>query len=236
MKKLLFVITLLFSIISFGQDPIQVEIVPASSYSNPKVIKPVSYQNNYTQSLNQSMQAGAATRAARASEGAAQSAALANNSKTITTDFLINNDGIYKAIVVNKVSGWKPSGNKKSIKKILSAAEKYYYYSTISDVPQHSANSDKILYLDWIREAPTQYDRITTMTLKDYSGKIIYEATYKNTPYSEMLSPLTTNYVMNKDDAIDKIKQLKELLDMGVLTQDEFQKATQELKKVILKP
>ena len=41
---------------------------------------------------------------------------------------------------------------------------------------------------------------------------------------------------MNKDDAIAKIKQLKELLDMGVLTQDEFQKATQELKKVILKP
>lgn len=221
MKNILFTIALLISFSSFGQtQPIKVQVTQQPSFS---------------QSFSQGMQAGAAARSARASEGAAQSAALSNNSKTIITDFLINNDGIYKAIAVNKVSGWKPSANKKSIKKILSAAKKYYYYNTISDVPQNVADSDKILYLDWIREALSQYDRITTMILKDYSGKIVFEASYKNIPHSEMLSPLTTTYAMNKDDAIAKIKELKELLDMGILNKEEFQKATQEYKKVILK-
>ena len=181
------------------------------------------------------MKAGAAARSARASEGAAQSAALANNSKTIKTDYLINNDGTYRAVVLNSVSGWKPNGNKSEINKILSGADKYKYYKRTKSIPESLLNSGELLYLDWIREAQTQYDRITTMILKDGSGKIVYEATYKNIPYSEMLSPLTTSYAMNRDDAITKIKELKELLDMGVLTQDEFKKATQELKKVILK-
>ena len=50
-----------------------------------------------------------------------------------------------------------------------------------------------------------------------------------------MLSPLTTSYVMSRDVAIAEIKKLKELLEIGVLTQDEFKKATEELKKIILK-
>jgi hypothetical protein len=222
MNNTLFTIILLISFSCFCQtQPIKVQVTQQPSFS---------------QSFNEGLQAGAAARAARASEGAARSAALSNNSKTITTDFLINNDDIYRAVAVNNVSGWKPSANKKSIKKILSASKKYHYYNTISDISQNLTNSDKILYLDWIREAITDYDRITTMILKDYSGKIVYEASYKNIPYSEMLSPLTTTYVMNKDDAIAKIKELKELLDMGILNKEEFQKATQEYKKIILKP
>ena len=51
-----------------------------------------------------------------------------------------------------------------------------------------------------------------------------------------MLSPLTTSYDMSRDDAISKIKELKELFDLGILSEAEFQNATQELKKVILKP
>ena len=39
---------------------------------------------------------------------------------------------------------------------------------------------------------------------------------------------------MNKDEAIKEIKQLKELLDTGILTQEEYDKKSSELKKIIL--
>jgi S1-C subfamily serine protease len=39
---------------------------------------------------------------------------------------------------------------------------------------------------------------------------------------------------VTKDEAINEIKQLKELLDSGILTQEEFDKKAAELKKIIL--
>lgn len=39
---------------------------------------------------------------------------------------------------------------------------------------------------------------------------------------------------MNKDEAIKEIKQLKELLDTGILTQEEYDKKSSDLKKIIL--
>tara|TARA_B100001758_G_C18175578_1_gene486678 strand:- start:61 stop:738 length:678 start_codon:yes stop_codon:yes gene_type:complete len=210
-------------------------LIPFNLYSQTQTYNVnVRQQKTIGESFNDGLRAGAAARAARATEGAAQSAALANNSIDKKTDLLINNDGIYKAVVVNSVSGWKPSANKSEISKILRNSKKYHYFRSIKDVPVGMEKSDELLFLDWIREAVTQYDRVTTMVLKNSNGEIVYEATHKNIPYSEMLSPLMTTYEMNRDDAIAKIKELKELLDMGVLTQSEFQQATQELKKVIL--
>ena len=37
-----------------------------------------------------------------------------------------------------------------------------------------------------------------------------------------------------RSEAISKIKELKELLDMGIITQDEFDKEAVTLKKIIL--
>ena len=39
---------------------------------------------------------------------------------------------------------------------------------------------------------------------------------------------------MNKDEAIKEIKQLKELLDSGILTQEEYDVKSADLKKIIL--
>ena len=39
---------------------------------------------------------------------------------------------------------------------------------------------------------------------------------------------------LTKDEAIKEVKQLKELLDSGILTQEEFDKKGAELKKIIL--
>ena len=181
----------------------------------------------------------------RASMEANRSAALANNSTTIKTDYLINNDGAYKAIVIDNVSGWMVSGNRNTLIKTLRASEKYRFYKSIKDVPEVLRNSDKILFLNWIREAPTDYDRISTIIVKNNKRETVYEAIHKNKSYSEILSPLIQNYAMSSDEleaksellrseAISKIKELKELLDMGIITQDEFDKEAVTLKKIIL--
>ena len=39
---------------------------------------------------------------------------------------------------------------------------------------------------------------------------------------------------LTKEDAITKFKELKELLDLGIITQKEFDKKAKELKKIIL--
>ena len=46
---------------------------------------------------------------------------------------------------------------------------------------------------------------------------------------------ITTNDLeINKEDAIEELKKLKELLDLELITQEEFDKKSKELKKIIL--
>jgi hypothetical protein len=45
---------------------------------------------------------------------------------------------------------------------------------------------------------------------------------------------LIANAKMTKNQALNKIKELKEYLEMGIITQEEFDKKAAELKKVIL--
>ena len=205
----------------------------------------VRQQKTIGEQYTDGMRAGAAARSARASEGAAQTAALANNSTSIKTDYLIDNDKSFRAVVLEDVSGWKVNSNTVTIKKILTASNKYIFYKSIDDVPSGLINNPQILYLNWIREAPTTYDRITTLILRRANKEVVFEATYKNVPHSEILSPLTTSYITSNSeieerqkylraDAIKKIKELKELLDMGILTQDEFDSQALDLKKIIL--
>jgi hypothetical protein len=39
---------------------------------------------------------------------------------------------------------------------------------------------------------------------------------------------------MSRETAINKVKELKELLDLGILSQTEYDKETESLKKIIL--
>jgi hypothetical protein len=209
----------------------------ANPYTPPQKVEVTVKQDPYANlgnSFAQGMQAGAAARAARAREGQAQSEAMKNNYKEIRVDKIINNDGLYKAVVLNNVSGWKPSANKSTIKKILKGSTKYRFYDSPNKLPESFKNSNEVLYLNWIREAVTQYDRVTTLILSDNNGNTLYEATHKNIPYSEMLSILTTSYFMSSESAIKKVKELKELLDLGILSQLEYDKETETLKKIIL--
>ena len=51
---------------------------------------------------------------------------------------------------------------------------------------------------------------------------------------SANLANKKANLANKKEDAFNEVKQLKELLDSGILTQEEFDKKATELKKIIL--
>jgi len=146
-------------------------LIPFTLFSQTYNVN-VKQNKSFGDSYTDGMKAGAAARSARAASSAAQSAAFANNSTTISTDLLLNNDGFYRAIVLNNVSGWKISDNKSSIEDLLDASQKYYFYKSKKEIPISLQNSDKLLFLDWIREAPTSNDRISTIMLKNISGKL----------------------------------------------------------------
>ena len=100
--------------------------------------------------------------------------------------------------------------------------------------PQKYLDNSETLFLEWTREAITPIDRLSRLLLKNSAGEIVYQAEYKNKSYTEMLRPLLTNYVFNKVDAKNKLIELKEYLDLGIITQDEFDKEAASLKKILL--
>jgi hypothetical protein len=68
----------------------------------------------------------------------------------------------------------------------------------------------KTLLLEYYREAPNDYDRMTTIILKDYKGEIVFQAEYKNNNFIEMLKPSMSDYNVTKE--------YKELKDIGIVT------------------
>ena len=55
-----------------------------------------------------------------------------------------------------------------------------------------------------------------------------------NTPPKLTRIYLIPNAEMAKNHALDKIKELKEYLEMGIITQEDFDKRAAELKKILL--
>ena len=90
------------------------------------------------------------------------------------------------------------------------------------------------LFLEWNREAVSRLDRVTRLTLKNSNGETVYQAEYKNKGYSEMLKPLISNYEFSKEDAKRQLIELREYLDLGIITQEDFDRKSNPLKKVLL--
>ena len=141
----------------------------------------------------------------------------------------------FKGIFIKRVSGWQPNNNKYQIKKILNGSNKLRFFPKDKNLPKNTETLEKVLFLEWDREAINEYSRLTKMTLSDYNGKILYQAVYKNIPYNEMLLPLTSEYVTTKEQAISKMKEFKELLDLEILTRKEYDSILKELKPFIIK-
>lgn len=106
----------------------------------------------------------------------------------------------------------------------------------------------KWLYLTF-RKLKQGFDWVTTLTIKDYENNILYKSSSINKPSEEVLSILSDfqnveivkkdeveikKDILSKEKAINEVKQLKELLDSGILTQEEYDKKASVLKKIIL--
>ena len=152
----------------------------------------------------------------------------------IIVDDLINNDGYFRGIYVKKVSGWQPANNKATIKNIIKGSDKLNLFSKEKNLPKNTETLEKVLFLDWERQALTQYSRLTKITLSDYKGNIVYQAVHKNIPHIEMLLPLTSEYVITKEQAISKMKEFKEILDLEILTRKEYDSILKVMKPFIL--
>jgi hypothetical protein len=238
MKKLLFIL-LFIPLISLGQTysnpypkPIKIEVSKAPKTSADHLSD---MQKNISNSFSKAAANYSANASARASNLSANSEAMKVNYSRINTDILINNDETYDAIVLDKVSGWAVDENKKTITKILGAKRKYYFYSQRKEVPKFLKGSDKILYLSWSREAVDDYTRITNIQVRDSKRQVVYDVTHKNKSYLEMLEPFTSQYKLNKEMALQKLKELKGLKELEVISKEEYDAYVQKYKSIILK-
>lgn len=165
----------------------------------------------------------------------------------VSTDDLINNSNNYKYLVVENVSGWKPSLNKEDLMKLLISANKYKIIDISKDyksngkementknMPIELINNKEVLFINWLRDAPTDVDRVTQLSVKNSDGKIVYESTSKNLSSSEILKPLISNYIYTKEQALLKIEDLKKYLDLGVINKEEYDLKILELKPILL--
>lgn len=238
MKNLLF-ICLITPLISFGQyakgryanpnpQPIKIQVSKAPKTSADHYSD---MQKNISQdfrNLSNNLAANARVKASATSE------AMKDNYSRINTDNLINNDGAYKTIVIDNVSGWKTVENKKTITKILEIKSKYNFYSQRKQIPKFLKDSNETLYLSWSREADG-YSRITNIQVRDSQGEVVYDVTHKNKSYIEMFKPFTSSYKMNKEMALQKLRELKELKELEVITKEDYDSYVQKYKSIILK-
>ena len=233
--KNLILLLLFLPVVVFGQYQ-----NPAPIYTQQPIKVNVTQTPNFSQSFTQGMQAGAAVsqaaaanRAANASAAEGQMAALNDNLIEVRIDKLINNDGLYRAIVINRVSGHRPEENTETLLGVFASSDKYIIYDDIKKVPKGLENSNQLLRLNWLRESQS-YHRFSTLKLTNSSGEVVYESFNKNIPYSQVLTPLTSIYRMGSEEAIEQIKQLKELLSLEIISQEEFDNQTKVLKEIIL--
>jgi hypothetical protein len=216
--------------------PIKVEVVQKT---NPYQ----QMQNSITNSTINAIQNAAANNirasanaSANASENAkARKEAMKDRYSKIFVDELINNDGIYKAIVLENVSGWRPEENRETILEILNSSNKMRFFEKRKSIPKSARSSNQILYLSWNREHIGNYSRITKVSIKDYQNQVVYEAIHKNMSFIEMLLPLTSKYVFNKEMLIQKLKELQELKELEIISKEDFDSYVQKYKLIILK-
>ena len=88
---------------------------------------------------------------------------------------------------------------------------KIYIYSNL-----YLIKNKKVLFVSWLREAQGDVNRITQFSIKNSNGNVIYESISKNLSYQEILKPLISNYVFTKETALEKVKEMKELLKLTI--------------------
>ncbi|WP_353169716.1 hypothetical protein [Flavobacterium sp.] len=160
---------------------------------------------------------------------------LSDKFKKIKTDILMNNDSKYKSIVIDNIIGWMPEENKNEIIKILEKSNKFKVITDKTNMLESDNNATEYLFLNMNREAIGEYSRLTYLTIKDNDNQIIYDGEFKNISSEDILLPLTIpEYKYTKEAAIEKVKEMKQLLDLGVITKEEYDLKVLELKPILM--
>lgn len=156
------------------------------------------------------------------------------NFVTITNK--INGANKYSVVSLNSLGLYVKDGaitsKTKKYRKFIKQIDERQFYEPF--FPPNYLTDSETLFLYWSREAISQFDRLTRLILKNSDGETVYEAEYKNKGFSEMLKPLLSDYNFGIQDAKNKLIELKEYLDLGIITQDEFNENTASLKKILL--
>lgn len=232
-----------------------------STYENPQYVAPPANNTaKYIQDAGKSI-SNSISNISRNTVARSSNSGILNSEKTSLRSFELNS---YKYIVIEKSpynSARKVVVNllKKSGYNIVNIHKtSRTHYVNPSDLQE---NPDLALYLDMEIACPFSCE--ATIKLYSYSNKLVYNYTGTsglkgNHALKRALSPLENygfkydpNIVRkkpidpvdstsvdiensSKEEAINEIKQLKELLDSGILSQEEFDKKAAELKKIIL--
>ena len=231
----------------------------SNPYSQPQQVQVTVKEDPYAnigKSFTEGMKAGAAAKAANAAaanaaaaNANAQSEALKDNYENILSDNLIETPDLYKYIAVKRVSGWMVGGNYRNIineiqnggvyqlvNSEVKTKEKKLNEKSFFEPPIFGTylNNPETLYLEWSRENISTYDRLSKLTLKNSNDEIVYQAEFKNKGYSQMLRSVNSDYRINKLYAKQKLIELKEYLDLGIITQEDFNRKSDPLKKVLI--
>tara|TARA_Y100001968_G_scaffold265614_1_gene254847 strand:+ start:88 stop:1467 length:1380 start_codon:yes stop_codon:yes gene_type:complete len=178
-----------------------------------------------------------------ASKQVAFSEAMKDNYENVKINYLKDDINKYQYLVVKSIKGISIIENTSNVVNILKTSKIFSIISTLIpnpthwEIPKGILDHKQTLFFEWYREALGEYIRITTITISTASNQIIYKGEFKNKSYQEILSILLTGITQkskSKEEAVKEIKNAKELLNMEVLTQDEFDKISNELKPIIL--
>ena len=260
MKKIIFtsIFCVLFINSIFGQYVPERKInVTVTNQKSPADVYDEIGKQNQKMIADQMARADAARQAKIArkqAEEAARAEAMKDNYSKINIDDLIDNSDKYKYVLVEKVAGLDIDENAKIITNTLKGSNIYGFVSMVGskrnwthrELPQVILKRpESVLYLSFQQYSQGEYTRISRVTLEDYEDKVIYQADHKNIDYATMLGPLLDKYVTPKeqkaaqkklarDEAVKQLKEAKEMLDLGILTQDEYDKISAKLKPIII--
>ena len=110
---------------------------------------------------------------------------------------------------------------------------------TFKNLPQEFYNNDDVIFLNIIKTRIPVRSVSYRFFLQDKSN-VIFESTHKNKTLDEVLKPLISNQIISsnnteiKTQAKKELLELKEYLDSGIITQEEFDKKAVSLKKILL--
>ena len=145
----------------------------------------------------------------RATNAAAKREELKNTYSDIKVDFLKNNSEKYTSVIITDVRGPGNADALKEIWDLLAISKNVYSSITWADTKANDLNYYKdpptdikygegTLELYWTIGLVNAYSKLYTLTLKNWMGKVIFEAQYKNLAYAEMLYPIySDNYSDN---------------------------------------